>query len=442
MKKKSIVTLIVVLLALFAFSGCDPILEAFYPEFTAGGTEGGGENGISVYIEIELPPDGLGEESEPTIGAVLTKPVPAAEPGQPKPKPELVGEAQFVFPDWVWDDYSSTWILTAIFDFYGIGAGDYQVLTWLDLDGDYKPNFDGSEPTAFSEWVEYENDTVIEKGNVFKFAVGDKLWLEGLSLIPFISAGGVFDPVFYLSVGDFTIDKDAPKTEVYTVAQRDPNSTRNIAQLAVWLYAEDWSADYYFYSADGINAGSTTFSINYNSMPDLSGAALPVGNYWLNVQVIYEDNSDFWRTYPVRVLDEYEGSNTIYLNVQIDWLDDDPFFLTADENYPVRAQIIKPDGTIAATEVNNVYLSPSFGTLYVAASTFSTALQIKYNPSNYNSGTGNDFVRITIDVDANSVYNQNDLVLNWPIGVNTTEGANGAYTIYAESWDVVRARPE
>ena len=53
MKRIKIIGILAILLTLLAFSGCDVILESFYPEFAP--EQQGGEYGIGIYVEIVIP---------------------------------------------------------------------------------------------------------------------------------------------------------------------------------------------------------------------------------------------------------------------------------------------------------------------------------------------------------------------------------------------------
>ena len=439
MKKKSLITAIVALLALIAFTGCDPILEAFYPEFTAGGENGGGDKGISVWVEVEVPAEGLGD-IDPIIGAVLVEPLAPGVQGEPTPVGGNYDGAAFSKPDWTYDDEAATWILSAALDFFNLADGDYQVLVWLETTGDYKPApvFEGTEPQATATWYWWnEAGEPSDEGNVFMFPnTYQAKWLEGYAFIPLIGAGGPLDPVFYVT-GEFTVDKDWRGQETYTVAPRDANRIlkemeMNLYSLAGGVYTP--ITGFADYALNG--AASTTFSVNYSSIPEIGGA-LTVGDYWIEVWVLYGDGTDFWRTYPLRVLDEATSGSSVWLNVHIGDLDDWPFYLQTDKSYSVTAEVIRA-GSVHASNSGSVWLSPSPAYFQVNASSFSS-LQLFYNPNYDNSGTTNDWVRIKIDVDGNGTFNGADLILNWPIGISVAEAGTG-YTMKAYAYDMVRMR--
>jgi PKD repeat protein len=425
---------------IFAFSGCDAILEAFYPDETAGGSQGGGENGISVWVEIEIPAEGLGE-LEPIIGAVLVEPLEPGVQSEPTPVGGTYDNAEFVIPDWTYDDVATTWILTASVDFYGLVDDDYQVLVWLETTGDYKPApvFEGTEPRATAIWVWWdEDDMPQDKGDVFMFPNEFQAkWLEGYAFIPLIGAGGQLDPVFYID-GEFTMDTDGLGQRTYTAAPRD--GARQIAEIDANIYTKDWSTWITgFYDWD-VHAGSTVFSFNYNNIPELGGP-ITAGDYWIDVWVMYGDGTNFWRTYPLRVIDEAASGAAVNMDVFISDLADWPFYLQADKSYPVRVQIIR-NGSILGNQTSSadVFLG-SASTYFEVLDTNFSVLQLSYAPSSYNNtGNTNDWVRVMIDVDANGTIDGADLVLNWPIGIAATEVGTG-YTMYASSWDMVFARP-
>jgi hypothetical protein len=87
MKKKLALTgLAIVLVALVTLSGCDAILEAFYPEY---GERAGGGNAIGLWVEISVPG---GEIGDPQIAAIVED----AWTGE-------VVVQELVWPGWNWD---------------------------------------------------------------------------------------------------------------------------------------------------------------------------------------------------------------------------------------------------------------------------------------------------------------------------------------------------
>jgi hypothetical protein len=430
MKKTRIFAVIVSLLILLAFSGCDAILEAFYPEFTAGGKDGG-DNGISIWVDIELPADGLPEDADPKIAAILLN------------TDFDFFDEMYVFPEWNWDDGTATWILSASIDFYGVASDEeYQILVWLEINDDYEPNW-GEEPQAFAEWVLWDDAAKedIKMGPFFPFPNEENLnWLNGYAFIPF-GSGQAFDPVFKLK-GEFTIEKDSPTVEVYTVEPRDGN--RVIAEIEANIYSASW-AWVAGYSDWDVHTYSTTFSFDYNSIAELGPAALPVGDYWLDVWVLYEDGHEFIRAWPLRVLDE-AGLVPYDLNVYLEDLDGWPYELATDQNYTVRATIYSPnafgDLVAGATQTLDVFYSSGALNLPVEANQFTILKSMTYNPSMYNSANGVDWIEVAVDMSgAAGVIDGADLVLFWPIGLSVADGTAARYDMYAGAWDLVPLPP-
>ena len=433
MKKMRLFTIIVSLLVLLAFSGCDAILEAFYPEFTAGGAAGGGENGISVWVEIQLPAEGLPADVDPKIGGILLN------------LNNDVFDEVFMYPEWNWDDAAATWSLSTNIDFYGVaGDEEYQVLVWLELNDDYEPNW-GEEPQAFAEWVTWDdaNKADIPMGPRFPFPNDEGLtWLNGGAFVPFFSGGAAFDPVFKLK-GEFTVHSPSPSVEVYTVKPRD--GTRMIQEFAADIYTSSgtWITREYDTS---VNAASTKFSFNYGAIDELGPGALPEDDYFLEVWVLYQDGTEFFRAYPLRVLKEAALSTSYNLNVYLEGLDGWPHEIPKDVNYFVEATIFSPDGlgNLVPGEVkeNHVFYSSSAFNLPVEASLFPNLSSLSYNPSK-NSGsssTPTDWIRIRVDISGTAdVIDGADLELMWPISLSTTEA--GGLKMYAGSWDMVPLPP-
>ena len=123
--KKKLFFLTIAITVLLTLSGCNAILEVFYPEFAIGNTN---ENVISIWAEFYLYPEQLIGTGQYIAGQVIDT----------QSKTERVVQELGVEPTWhrVNEKNNEHWRLAGNLDFRGVENGDYKVRIWLEQNRD------------------------------------------------------------------------------------------------------------------------------------------------------------------------------------------------------------------------------------------------------------------------------------------------------------------
>jgi len=166
MKKKQIsAASIAAIVILLVFSGCDAVLEVFYPEFAYGK---GDVSVISIWAQIDMYPGELSGSSQYIAGRVIDM-----------DSSEVVRELG-VEPRWNWIEEKNLiyWRLEGNLDFSGIEDGEYEIMVWLEQNGDGNP-YGANEPYIYA--------TNNADGSTTFFVPGDQSsdgWLFGEARVP------------------------------------------------------------------------------------------------------------------------------------------------------------------------------------------------------------------------------------------------------------------
>lgn len=135
MKKIQATFIILLVGGMLVLSGCDAILEVFYPEFAYES----GENVISIWIEFDMYGDQLSSGNPYFAGQLI------------ETKSSNVVRQKAIDPFWhlIGEKNSTYWHLEGNLDFYGVEDGEYEVLVWLEQSGDDKP-YGANEPYVYA----------------------------------------------------------------------------------------------------------------------------------------------------------------------------------------------------------------------------------------------------------------------------------------------------
>lgn len=401
MKTKTTITgLAVVLVALITLSGCDAILEAFYPEF--GDREG--SNTIALQVEIAIPGGDIGD---PQIAAVV-------EDAWDKEADPV--QIQFVWPTSYWDENGNL-VLTAYIEFYGLEGTeadprDYQVFVWLEQNGDDRPNWE--EPQTYAFWQPYPDDQEW-KEDVIWFPNEYGTYIEAYAFAGLNQAAVNHQ---FNVMGTMMIDtNNTPRTQTYTIQPVNPNLS--IQEYSWGLFNEDnlYAKVTEGYSSVG-GAASAQLTVSFTGLPD----AL----YWLEISLGYTNGEWRFARYPVVVGPEVTTFGATYdLQVWIFNLDLQPTYVPNNESYEARVRIYHPGGTFDEYPIN-VYPTNGEVSLFVPG--------LVYNRSAWIDGNGLDWVSITIDTKKGDGFGPGDWMVEMPIGLTTTDGGYKAF--YLDSWDL------
>ena len=345
--------LVIVTLA-FAFTACDDILEVFYPDFAENPDEL--NFGIGINVRIELP------EEEAAASGVSGKQVEIpliagfvedANSGEPLFPPKMKE------PDWWWEDGKN--ILETRFEFRIKQEGEFRVPIWLEKHGNDYPEWD--EPFITAAWERPDGAGEMFWTDIFDFWEGQEpMWIEGFAMIGFERVNYNFR-MRSAEAGEssFVIEVvDPDKERAYKIITVDENQyfIQRTWRLFDWslegdgdpetdpLLAED-TRNY-----DGV--GSEIFTIDYG--PD--GINLAGGDFWLEVELFYEDGGFSTQAFPVRIIYQTFDGASYDLHVNIEDTFADPLRLIEIESYPVLVRIFLNDGTFVE-EVGVAGVSPN-----------------------------------------------------------------------------------
>ncbi len=122
-----------IIAAFFAFTGCDAILEVFYPEFAT--TRGGN---ISIWAHFEMYPSEISSNNVYLYGQIIDTSTKSGGVVQ-----ETEAEPVFYYVE---EKSGTYWVVEGNLDFSNVEDGDYEVLVWLEQNGDDQP-YGLNEPT-------------------------------------------------------------------------------------------------------------------------------------------------------------------------------------------------------------------------------------------------------------------------------------------------------
>ena len=419
MKRTKLFGVFAIVLALFAFAGCDAILEAFYPEFAEG--QRGGEFAIGLWAEIIIPGGQGLPGGDPMIGAKAVN----AWGSESAP----VAEA-YMYPNWGENEHGDT-VFSAYIELFIAEPGDYRVVVWGESDGNKKA--DWNEPQADAVW--WHPDSTVEGGgfedNIFSFFEGSTFgnWLDGWVNI-FTGEGG--PPNYQFKVkGPFIIDEDRTDNFVFNVDAADEN--RNFVELSWSLWTDDYSSnpagEWLPITGDATN--STTFTLRNDDIPEAAGGRLNIGWYWIEVEVQYEDGTWRFKRFPLRVVNEASAGASYDMSVEIWGVNGDPMFLPFSESYDVRLRLYGNSGEIF--EGRTTTLVTSSNTLVIDTPTFS------YNATDFTdaAGDGRELLEFAIDINRNGNIDGGDFQRVLPIGLDQADvTGDGTIYFFLDAWDL------
>jgi len=381
MKKTKLFGSIAILVVL-TLSGCDAILEAFYPEF---GENFGGSGGNNIRVFVEVKP-GI-DPGDPQIAVLLEN-----------RQTDEVSHIQTVWPFWNWDE-SGDLFLTANVEIFNVPDGEYRVVAWLERttgDNAYNGFPDSDEPQREAEWYPPGSS---EPTNSFYFPNESGNFIEAEAFLQ-VFEGAAVDHNFNMT-GELILNIDDLGLENYVVSPVDTNLT--IAELWFSLWGPTSDGGYGEADSGYVPGGNTaSFSIDYNNQPE--------GWYWLDVSVQFSDGWSEYRGSEIRILrNEAAASLDYYVDVVIS---DVQWSLYIDEGQTVDYKWgIRVPGALVGTEVGRGEL-----TVVNDQIVFSTT-QLNYNPTEYIDGTdGVDMLAIKIDTNSDDVW---DYEVEKPLGVST-----------------------
>lgn len=337
MKITRLLSLIVIVVALVGLTGCDDILEAFYPEF---GDQGGdGQFEIGIDVAIDFPEDGT--FADPMIGAYVED-INTNDPI----------DVAFIWPFWNWDENGDV-TLTGYIDFFGIPDGEYRVIVWLERTGEDGGNGypDPGEPARDAEYETADGyyDTIFRFPNA-----ADRKRIEASAFLS-IFEGEPKNHDFKIFGDGFVLDvDDSVTTKQFSVEPWDPELSH---------YGVNWRIvgrdTYAWYAEQYIDDQASTwpyFDVNLSTLPE--------GDYWLEVDVFYDDGWVEPERFPIRKIDE-AGDGTDYdIDVAIYSVTSDPWYLDSNTTYQIMFDIFDGNGTNVRS--GDLYVAPNeFGDLIV-----------------------------------------------------------------------------
>ncbi|GEM_PF-4463162 len=412
MKKRYFITigLVLVFSALLVLSGCDAILEAMFPEF--GDKQTGGNE---VWIEVDIDPQ-LADWSGEVWGKIESANL---GPGDP----DYYMYTLSAPIDYQYDPQGNP-VPKAYLDFWGVpGSQDrprqYKVVVWIDQNGNQWPDWD--EPQAPATWNNFdENDP-------------NNTWMDDTFYFPnehdWNTIGGyaylgakAMNLNFNIKGGFFAIEAGTPgQISTYWFQTEDPD--RRVSH--VYYEIDDMTGGYWSAQDINVDPPSSSFSM------DVDYSNLPAGDYWLYVNVDFEDGSFSGRRYLVR--SGTEAVEGIYYDLTIDvnqlttgptgipantdklfWVEIWPNDLSGWVSQDSQTMFVDDTGYVTITGLNGNW--PSLQSLY------------------YHSylGSGQDWVRIVIDMNDTGSIDPGDMEAWMPISLMSGDTES---VIGIDSWD-------
>lgn len=382
--KRNLIIFAIICLSLILFTGCDEILEAFYPEF--------GKANNEIYIIVDIGESiSIGIEEPPIMVAIIP-----IEDGQ------LAIDRM-----WAQDHYDRH--IEA--DFYPLPGGNaYKVLVWQDANNNGKPDqeepsiqvmhgdgwymddlFDFRNPDR-EDYEEYiEANAYLNNWDKIDYAIIQQFD----NFVPDAEGGGEvgeYTDFSFQIEGPFTISKEsAPTDAIYKI-----RPASDVPIIAV--YGEMWTPDgrEITFATTSVDLGRREIHIDFTSIDyvgdtyvgdyeDINGDIKPLlhpdvpNDIRLYLEVVYDEDGD-------NVVDDVDdpigygefvihfttaeneaAAGTVYtLNIELERLGDDPLLLEVDQSYACLAEIIRfdartgqyePSGRIAEGTINGGFAS-------------------------------------------------------------------------------------
>lgn len=362
--KRNLIIFTIICLSLILFTGCDEILEAFYPEF------GQANNEILITVDIDNSIE-IGIET-PIMVAIVPF------------DGNLIIDRM-----WAQDHYDRH--IEA--DFYPLpGETAYKVLVWRDANNNGKPDQDEpsiqvmhgdgwyiddlfdfrTKPGEEAPPDYIEASAVLNNWDKMDFAILQQF----ANYVPDGSDdGGEFIDLSFQIEGPFTISKgNAPNDSIYKIR---PASDATIIDVYGGMLSPDNQE--IAFSESSYDGGRKEIHINFNSISwvgetsvsdlGLSDPAVPP-DMRLHLELEYDLDgdglgdeiafNDFWIHFTTS--DDEAPVGTLYkLNIELERLGDYPLILAADQSYPCRAEIMRfnartgqyePSGRVADGTIN------------------------------------------------------------------------------------------
>ena len=407
MKKIKLFGLIAVALLIFSLSGCDAILEAFHPEFGQRfNPDGGGGNNITIFVEV-IPGENV---VNPQIAVMVVD----------RFTDEWITDA-FVWPFWNWDE-SGNLFFTANIELFNIPDGEYRVVSWLERTQDDLGNWIGNgfpdfdEPQRDAEW-----EPVAGGGpdNNFYFPnEANTTWIEGFAFLE-VFEGEALNRNFRLvgqriiNVNELSIDPNF-NNYTYDLEPSDPELSITEVGFTLWGPSGVEDENYIF-----VTPGSTPqIVISYHDAT--------ADYYWLDVEVLYDDDWYEYKGFPIRVLDnELPNGATYTADVVIfntfDWPINISNGVLVDYEYIVIDRTTGNESVLGGT-----------ATVTDDAISFVTGV-LTYDSTVYQgSSDGVDILRINLDVHQDGVW---DFRTGIPLGVSNDDASPGFVPFYIWAGD-------
>lgn len=228
--KKSLVVVVSLIAAFTLFTGCDAILEEFYPEFK--GENAFGDKEIKVEVELSL------EFSAGSKNIVIAV-VPIVQDDQGNPKIDFEG---------IW--IQSRWDPEAFFiqSFSPIKEGAYRVFVFYDVNDDGQPGWD--EPSTEGSYIpagRLEEKFLVDLRDTSETTISVQAYLSSRDRmdVKFLEAFAPDTQAADYSVrleGPDAINKNAPPAFQYFINRNDPDNTEAITEVKWGLEKLDRSA--------------------------------------------------------------------------------------------------------------------------------------------------------------------------------------------------------
>jgi len=398
MKKIKLFGLVAILIVSFAFTGCDAILEAFYPEFrTNFGGGGDGGNNITIFVEV-IP--GTDVEGDPQIAVLV----------EDRWSGERITDA-FVWPFWNWNQDGKLFF-TANVELFGIPGDadnprDYRVVAWLEntIDGsgnwiaNGSPDYD--EPLRDAEWFPFDDGVSTPD---FSFPnEANTNWIYGEAFLE------VFEGTMLNREFGITGQRVLNVGELANVTHIDTRSYSFTPAESTLTITEVW---YTLWGPTGEEASGYVYTPTINI--DYSGAI--ADHYWLDVEVVYDDGWWEHKGFPIRILNAEEPDGHSYqANINIFNTQDWPL------NLP-DGSVVNYQYTIKDETDGNELKNTGIATITAGELKFSIPALSYDSTVHMGSSDGVDILRIRLDTDGNGTY---DFVTRVPLGISENDHTAG-----------------
>lgn len=410
MKLRKILGFLIILIALFGFTGCDDILEIWFEDELEGYIGGdGGDNGIGVWVEIVIPP------GDTAIDPQIAARVEELRDFNSSEYTETFAYQNVIWPNWDWTENGDL-ILSGYIELYGIPSGtaevpaEYRVMVWLERTTGENPSNgypDFDEPMMDAEYFDASGNP----DTVFRFPSNLGKWVEAEAHLEFFTGGAEPRNFNFKVNGTFVID---PFDLASTVRQFDvrPGDPELLDQMEYidWTIVDRWT---WGWQASG------TVASNEFGFPtfDVDLGALPEGDYWIEFDVSFADGWAY-RKLPLRVGNE--ANATVFdLHFSIWGATNPPLNFNGSESYTMWYEMFNEAGPTGYA--NSMEISPDdWGDFELDFG------GILYSPST--SINGLDWMRITIDHNNNDVIDDGDWRIAAPVVLMQFETETDPFT--------------